>query len=138
MKIAVALSLLVVTPMPWSADWRYGLPLIVLTLVIHVLGLLFIDEKIARVKNDIVERYGYRVVFVMIIGATAMLIALMHGIEAAIWAAKLMALCDQLEAQLTTTQSESSRLLESALHHCLNDSHYARNEMDKQSIVSVG
>jgi hypothetical protein len=52
--------------------------------------------------------------------------------------AKLMALCDQLEAQLTTTQSESSRLLESALHHCLNDSHYARNEMDKQSIVSVG
>lgn len=86
MKIAAALSLLVVTPTPWAADWTCGLPLIVLTLVIHVLGLLFIDEKIARVKNDVVERYGYRVVFVVIIGATAMSIALMHGIEAAIWA----------------------------------------------------
>jgi hypothetical protein len=84
MKIATALSLLVVTPTPWAVDWTCGLPLIVLTLVIHVLGLLFIDEKIARVKNDVVERYGYRVVFVVIIGATAMSIALMPGIEAAI------------------------------------------------------
>jgi steroid 5-alpha reductase family enzyme len=72
MKIAAALSLLVVTPIPWSSDWTFGLPLIVLTLVIHVLGLLFIDEKVARVKKDVVERYGYRVVFVVIIGATAM------------------------------------------------------------------
>lgn len=86
MKIAAALSLLVVTPIPWYADWTCGLPLIVLTLVIHVLGLLFIDEKVARVKNDTVERYGYHVVFVVIIGATAMLIALMHGIEAVLWA----------------------------------------------------
>ena len=86
MKIAAALSLLVLTPIPWSSDWTFGLPLIGLTLVIHVLGLLFIDEKVARVKKDVVERYGYRVVFVVIIGATAMSIALMHGIEAIIWA----------------------------------------------------
>jgi hypothetical protein len=87
MKIVyTVLGLLAVAPMPWSADWTFGLPLIVLTLVIHVLALLFIDEKIARVKNDVAERYGYRVVFVVIIGTTAMLIALMHGIEAAIWA----------------------------------------------------
>ena len=86
MKIAAALSLLVVTPIPWSSDWTFGLPLIVLTLVIHVLGLLFIDEKVARVKKDVVERYGYRLVFVVIIGATAMSIALMHGIEAVLWA----------------------------------------------------
>jgi hypothetical protein len=86
LQIAAALSLFVVTPIPWYADWTFGLPLIVLTLVIHVLGLLFIDEKVARVKSDVVERYGYRVVFVVIIGATAMLIAVMHGIEAVLWA----------------------------------------------------
>jgi type I restriction enzyme S subunit len=34
---------------------------------------------------------------------------------------ELMALCDQLEAQLTTAQSESRRLLESVLHQALND-----------------
>ena len=30
-----------------------------------------------------------------------------------------MALCDQLEAQLTTTQTESRRLLEAVLHDAL-------------------
>jgi len=39
---------------------------------------------------------------------------------------ELMALCDRLEAQLTTAQSESRRLLESVLHQALNDkSHVA-------------
>jgi type I restriction enzyme S subunit len=35
---------------------------------------------------------------------------------------ELMALCDQLEAQLTIAQSEASRLLESLLHNALNSS----------------
>jgi type I restriction enzyme S subunit len=34
---------------------------------------------------------------------------------------ELMALCDKLEAQLATAQTETSRLLESVLHHALND-----------------
>jgi type I restriction enzyme S subunit len=34
---------------------------------------------------------------------------------------ELMALCDRLETQLTTAQSETGRLLESVLHHALND-----------------
>jgi type I restriction enzyme, S subunit len=33
---------------------------------------------------------------------------------------ELMALCDRLEAQLTTTQTQSRRLLESTLHQALN------------------
>jgi type I restriction enzyme, S subunit len=51
---------------------------------------------------------------------------------------ELMALCDRLETQLATAQAETSCLLESVLHHALNDSYYAKNEMDKQSVVSVG
>jgi hypothetical protein len=31
-----------------------------------------------------------------------------------------MALCDQLEAQLTTTEADSRRLLEAVLHEALN------------------
>ena len=34
---------------------------------------------------------------------------------------ELMALCDQLEASLTTAQTETSRLLESVLHHALQN-----------------
>jgi hypothetical protein len=32
-----------------------------------------------------------------------------------------MAVCDKLEAQLATAQTETGRLLESVLHHALND-----------------
>ncbi len=35
---------------------------------------------------------------------------------------QLMALCDRLEAQLTTAQADTSRLLESVLHHALQSS----------------
>jgi hypothetical protein len=87
MKIAyAALSLPMIAPAPWYADWTSGLPLIALTVVLHVFGLLLIDEKVARVQNDVVQRHGYTVVFMVIIGATAMLAAVMHGIEACIWA----------------------------------------------------
>jgi type I restriction enzyme S subunit len=34
---------------------------------------------------------------------------------------ELMAVCDKLQAQLTLTQTENSRLLESVLHHAIND-----------------
>jgi hypothetical protein len=33
---------------------------------------------------------------------------------------ELMALCDQLEAQLTATEADSRRLLEAVLHEALN------------------
>jgi type I restriction enzyme S subunit len=33
---------------------------------------------------------------------------------------ELMALCDQLEAQLTTAEADSHRLLEAVLHEALN------------------
>jgi len=87
MKIAfAALSLLVVTPFTWYPDWAWGLPLIVLTVVIHVFGLLLINEKVERVQNDAVERYSFPVVFFVIIGATALLATLLHGIEGLVWA----------------------------------------------------
>jgi len=34
---------------------------------------------------------------------------------------ELLAVCDSLETQLTTAQTENSRLLESILHHALSD-----------------
>lgn len=72
---------------PWYADWAWGLPLIGLTVVIHAIGLLFISQSVDNLKNRLTDRYGYRVMFVVITGATAMLAAALHGIEGAIWAA---------------------------------------------------
>jgi len=33
----------------WGADWAWGLPLILLTVVIHVFGLGFINERVVLV-----------------------------------------------------------------------------------------
>ncbi len=47
-----AFTFLVISPVSWSADWAWGLPLIVVTVVIHVLGLGFIRQGAASVSSD--------------------------------------------------------------------------------------
>jgi hypothetical protein len=40
---------LVDAPLAWTADWAWGLPLIVLTVVIHVLGLAMTSEAVTTI-----------------------------------------------------------------------------------------
>ena len=35
------------TVVNWGMDWAWGLPLIVLTVVIHAYGLAFLDKKVS-------------------------------------------------------------------------------------------
>ncbi len=72
--------------MGWYADWAWGLPLIAFTMVIHAIGLLFISQSIDRIQNDIIKRWGYRPMFVVVTGSTAILATALHGIEGGIWA----------------------------------------------------
>lgn len=51
---------------------------------------------------------------------------------------EMIGLCDRLENQLTATQAETSRLLESILHHSLMDIHYAKTGTEKKSAVPNG
>jgi hypothetical protein len=81
-----ALDLLIVTPQSWLADWAWGLPLIVMTVVIHVLGLRLINERVERLQKALVGRHSYRFAFVAIISAAAWLASILHGIDALIWA----------------------------------------------------
>ncbi len=70
----------------WVADWGWGVPLIVLTLVFHVFGLLLIRERVDGVRREAVARYGSTVVFTVIIGTAALAATLLHGTEGMIWA----------------------------------------------------
>ncbi len=73
-------------PPNWSASWMVGLPLIVLTVVFHVLGLGLIDQRALRAasgKNSL-RHPTYR--FVLVVAATTLLASILHGIEAGIWA----------------------------------------------------
>jgi hypothetical protein len=70
----------------WSANWAWGLPLIILTVIFHAYCLGLLNAKItARLTES--ARLG-RPLFApsFLIGATALLLTLLHGVEGAIWA----------------------------------------------------
>jgi hypothetical protein len=71
---------------PWSADWAWGLPLIVLTVVLHVLCLGIIHQWAVRICHCVVRRPYASAAFVMVTGATTLLATCLHGLEAIIWA----------------------------------------------------
>jgi hypothetical protein len=80
------LSLGIADATTWSGNWAWSLPLIVITVIIHVVGLLRINQRVERIENTTVERHRFPVVFAVIIGATVLLATLLHGLEGVIWA----------------------------------------------------
>jgi hypothetical protein len=71
---------------PWGANWMWGLPLIMVTVVIHSYGLVLLNRRVtialAREGNT---RLGV-ISPILIVGGTALIAALLHGFEAGIWA----------------------------------------------------
>jgi hypothetical protein len=82
----VAVDSLIASDAPWTRDWVWGLPLIVLTVVIHVLGLGFLSQKGIIIYRDLMKRRHTVGGFVAVMGATTLLATILHGIEAGIWA----------------------------------------------------
>ncbi len=99
------------TASTWRNDWAWGLPLIVLTVVIHTLGLGLISQMAVRVSSRLIERCHCMAVFVMVIGTTTLLATILHWIEACIWAAAyrlLGALPDTKSAMLYSLNAITS------------------------------
>jgi hypothetical protein len=88
MNIAEAvLGFHVTNPMIWSADWAWGLPLIVLTVVLHVFGLGLIGKAALGSSGPLLHRRYPIAGFAAVVGSTALLATCLHAIEAGIWAA---------------------------------------------------
>jgi hypothetical protein len=64
---------------PWSADWAWGLPMIVLTVMFHVTGLGFINPWKTRVMG---QKWKYQT---LLVGVVTLWIILLHAIEAFLW-----------------------------------------------------
>ena len=94
MKFAqAALNIFVDNPFAWRADWAWGLPLIVLTVLIHVSGLLLISQRVVHGSvGRRIERTHPKVAFIVVLGATTLLATCLHGLDAAIWAFSYWAL----------------------------------------------
>jgi hypothetical protein len=70
----------------WHADWAWGLPLIVLTAVIHVLGLGLINEQIVTRVGNRVNPLHLTSLFVVVMAVATLLVTALHAIEGIIWA----------------------------------------------------
>ena len=87
MRIALAvLNFNRLLPGTWRKDWAWSLPLIVLTMVIHVLCLGLIHHRVSRVSNDITGHRHPTARFVVVMGASTLFATFLHGLEAVIWA----------------------------------------------------
>jgi hypothetical protein len=71
----------------WGADWIWGCPLIVLTMIFHVLCIGYISQKAISIYASMMKHRYATASFALVVGTTALLATLLHGIETAIWAA---------------------------------------------------
>jgi len=95
----------------WVGDWAWSLPLIVLTVVVHVCGLAAIGERVVRALGETVGRRNFMLKFAVVMAVTSLLATMLHGFEAAIWAAAywfLAALPDARTAMLYSLSAITS------------------------------
>ena len=104
-------SLLLTAPLSWGGNWAWGMPLIVLTVVIHVMGLGFIKEKAFSIFNRTHHRRHHTALSLMVIGGVTLAATVLHAIEAFLWAiayVRLGALTDIRSAMLYSLNAVTS------------------------------
>jgi hypothetical protein len=76
----------------WIGNWAWSIPLIVLTVVIHVCGLAVIADRVLAIVGEPTVRRRFLLRFTLAMGATSLLATALHGIEAMFWAAAYLIL----------------------------------------------
>ncbi len=76
----------------WNANWLWSLPLIVVNVVFHVVGLGFINAGILNTLQRVTNRRHFLILFVLVVGAATLSATLLHAIEAGTWAMAFVAL----------------------------------------------
>jgi len=71
---------------PWLGDWIWSLPLIALTVVIHVCGLALIGERVVRGLGESIARRHFMLKFAIVMSETSLEVTLLHALETIIWA----------------------------------------------------
>lgn len=70
----------------WTADWLWAVPLILIVVATHIVGLILIDRKVVVVLAHASARHRSLSWFVIVMGITAILVTILHGIEGMVWA----------------------------------------------------
>jgi MFS superfamily sulfate permease-like transporter len=78
----------------WNGNWAWALPLIVFTVMLHVIVLGLVNARVVAALKKFQGRRNYMLPFVVVMGLTTLLATILHALEAGIWAAAYL----QLEA----------------------------------------
>lgn len=70
----------------WGSSWMWGVPLIVLTVVIHAIGLGLMGQRINGVIARAARHPNRSIWFAGIVGTVTCLATVLHAIEAIVWA----------------------------------------------------
>jgi hypothetical protein len=75
-----------VIPDSWAMNWMWGVPLIVLVVIMHAAGLGLINKKIALRLEGPRGLGGLSLTSVLVVGAVVLAVTILHGFEGLIWA----------------------------------------------------
>jgi hypothetical protein len=102
--------------LPGIVNWTWGLSLIALTIAIHAIGVVTIALAMLRIRSWLAKQHlGFHyltTIVICLVAAAGLLLAVLHGIEAAIWAAAFLwlgAIDSPLEAILYSLDSMATR-----------------------------
>jgi hypothetical protein len=70
----------------WNGNWAWSLPLMVVTVIFHVIGLVFINEKVIQAMRLLKRTQKFLFAFAIVMGCGTLFAIILHGVEAAIWA----------------------------------------------------
>jgi hypothetical protein len=76
----------------WSNDWAWGLPLIVLTVLVHALALVEIRDRIVLQLPLVLHARRSSMVLALLMVVSVLLLTVLHAIEAGAWAGAYVAL----------------------------------------------
>jgi hypothetical protein len=70
----------------WDANWAWSLPLIVVTVIFHVIGLVLLNEQVLRARRFLHSGRGFLATFSVVLGTATLVAILLHAFEAGMWA----------------------------------------------------
>jgi hypothetical protein len=76
-----------IEPIAWRIDRAWSLPLIMLTVAMHVYGLGLVNEAHSRFLKSSAKRRRLATRLPLVVGTTALLVTCLHALKAGIWAA---------------------------------------------------
>ena len=76
----------------WSNNWAWGLPLIVLTVLVHAFSLVVIRDRVVLELPLLLQARRSEVVLALLMVVSVLLLTVLHAVEALAWAGAYVAL----------------------------------------------